>query len=135
MKEGRKTMHFCTSTMKFLKNDWFWQKTDMLVARKTSKDLVNVYSHIDRFFDDHLRDWTNVVGVARNCPDPWPPVLAPVWVSAWRNEDEAAMFLGNLYCRKAIVRPEVWWSFSDTVLPGRPRRYIVQHHMMTPHSK
>ena len=127
-------MHYCTSTMKMLSTDWFTIKTNANIRRMSVRDLTIAYQHIDRFFEAHLKDWTNPVGVARNCPSPWPPALAPVWHAAGMDEQEAAMFLGNLYCRHAIARPELWWSFSDTVIPGRPRRYIVQHHLIKPHT-
>lgn len=118
-----------------LKTDWFPQKTNVRIGNMSQTDLSNIYAHIDQFFNDHLRDPANFVGVARNCPHPWPPVLVPIWLATGRDEEEAAMLLGNLYCRHAIARPEVWWSFSDTVIPGRPRRYVVHHHLAAPYQR
>jgi hypothetical protein len=121
--------HFCTSKMEFLRTDWFPSKTNALIKHMRPRDLTAVHVYIDQFFEAHVQDSANEVGVAKNCPDPWPSVLAPIWIAADMDEERAGMFLGNLYCRHAIQRPEEWWSFPDAVLPWKPRKYVVKHHL------
>jgi hypothetical protein len=90
-------------------------------------DLPIINAHIATFFDAHVRDQNQRVCVPLNCQDPWPPALVPVWLACGRDEEAAAMLLGNLYCRYAIRRPEWWWcaSLSFTKrLKGEPARII-----------
>jgi hypothetical protein len=116
--------------MSFLQTDWFPSKTNALLKGMTAQEQADIHNHIDQFFDAHTQDVKNQVGVAKNCPNPWPAVLTPIWIAAGMDEERAAMLLGNIYCRHAINRPEEWWSFPDAVLEWKPRRYVVRHHLM-----
>jgi hypothetical protein len=124
-------MHFCSSTLKCLTTDWFASKTNARLRHFQPGDLQIVYNHIGQFFDAHLHDPINKVSVPLNCPHPWPSVLAPVWLACGHDEEEGAKFLGNLYCRYAIVRSELWWSFPYAVLDWKPRLYVVDQHLRT----
>jgi hypothetical protein len=122
-------MLFDTSTMKHLKTDWFSSKTNARIRLFQPGDLQVVYSHIGPFFDAHVQDAANRVSVPLNCPHPWPSALAPVWLACGHDQEEAAMLLGNLYCRYAIQRPEMWWSSPYAALKWKPRLYVVHQHI------
>lgn len=106
--------------------DWFPILTNVHLQQISPQDQQMVDQHIGQFFDAHIADRSQKVSVPINCPHPWPSVLTPVWLACNRDEEEAAKFLGNLYCRYAIKRPELWMSFPDAVLSWKPRRYVVQ---------
>jgi hypothetical protein len=122
--------HFCSSKFKLLRTDWCPQLTNAHIRKFKPGDLNMIDQHIGQFFDAHLADPSNRVSVPLNCPNPWPSVLAPVWLACNRDEEEAAKFLGNLYCRYAIKRPELWWSFPYAVIEWKPRLYVVHHHLI-----
>jgi hypothetical protein len=111
------------SKFAFLTTDWFPKKTNLLLGRMTATEYKMVDDQIAQFFDAHLRDQSKV-SVPINCPHPWPTALVPVWIAANRDEQEAAMLLGNLYCRHAIKRPEIWISVPYAVLDWKPRLYV-----------
>jgi hypothetical protein len=97
--------------------EWRVRRTDFKPVVTNSQlknmgamDLQIVNAHIATYFDAHARDHSQRVCVPLNCPNPWPPALVPVWLACGRDEEAAAMLLGNLYCRYAIKRPEWWWS-------------------------
>jgi len=117
--------HFCTSSGTLLTTDWFEPVTNAHLRQVTPIALRDVYAHLCQFFDRHVADRTFRVSVPHNCPSPWPPVLAPLWLACGCDEEEAAKLLGDLYCRYAIARPELWMSFPDAVLEWKPRRYTV----------
>jgi len=117
-------MHFDMSKLNWLRTDWFAHVTNAHLRHVTPIELRDINSHIDQFFDAHVRITHERVSVPINCPGHWPAVLAPVWIACGRNDEEAAMFLGNLYCRRAIARPEVWLSFNYAVIPWHPRLYV-----------
>jgi len=126
--------HFCTSAIGYLSTDWFSRWTNARIRNMHAmypSHLPLVFGHIGQFFDDHVNDPNNKVFVATNCPSPWPSVLDPVYDAVGQQYDDAAMFLGNLYCRYAILRPETWWSFPNALLPHKPRTYVAHIHLHT----
>jgi hypothetical protein len=114
---------FDVPQMKWLRTDWFSSKTDAQIRALRGNDLQLINAHINIFFDAHIINRSNRICVPINCPNPWPPALASVWHAAGMDEEEAAMFLGNLYCRVAIKRPEKWWTAPIPYLEGAPRQY------------
>jgi hypothetical protein len=103
--------------------------TNIHIRHLGPRNLSAVYQYIGQFFDAHILDPANRVSVPINCPNPWPPVLGPLWLVCGQDDEEAAKFLGNLYCRYAIQRPELWWSFPYAVLDWKPRLYVVNSHL------
>ncbi len=128
--------HYCTSKMQWLHTDWFHTLTQsqLQALQSYGGNVVAIYAHIDQFFDAHIKNQTNRVCVTINCPNPWPPVLGPVWLASSRDETRAAMFLGNLYCRAAIRRPEVWLSAPYPIFKGRPNpnKWTPRHYFLGP---
>lgn len=56
--------------------------------------------------------------------DQQPRRVARIERACSEDEDEAAMLVGNLYCRVAIGRPEIWWSCNAAELDHHPRKYV-----------
>lgn len=117
-------MHFDTPSMKWLRTDWFPEKTNRQLRQFRPGEKRNIREYIDSFFDMHMADPRNQVGVLLNCPHPWARVLIPIWRVCNENEEEAAMLLGNIFCRVAILRSDDWWSHSDTRFKHKPRMYV-----------
>jgi len=117
--------HYDMSQGQLITTDWFPRTTDGQLRAIKPRELKAIYCYIGQFFDAQIADRTAKVCVPFNCPDPWPSVLAPIWIAAGRNEEAAAMLLGNLYCRHAITRPELWASSPLALLKWKPRHYIV----------
>jgi hypothetical protein len=92
----------------------------------------DIVAEINTPFDRHLKDRGYRVVVTENYPDPWPAVLWPLYPAAG-GKDPAAMFLGCLFCRVAIARPELWICAPLPIYTNRPpekshpRRYMVWH--------
>jgi hypothetical protein len=118
--------------MEWLKTDWFHTTTEAYIRalHRQGGQLQPIYDHINTFFDAHVINRANDVCVTINCPNPWPPVLGSVWHAAGEDEDRAAMFLGNLYCRVAIARPDKWWSAPIPYLKATPRHYVLASDMI-----
>jgi hypothetical protein len=127
--------HFCATTMKVLKTDWFPSLTDAQIRALPyhGGNLAAINAFINAFFDAHVahpirREDDCRVCVPLNCPDPWPMILTPVWLASNQAQDQAAMFLGNLFCRVAIARKEMWVSTPYPIFTHRdvtPRRYAL----------
>jgi hypothetical protein len=122
-------MLFDVVAMRCVTTDWFAPKTNARLSHFRPGDLPMVYKYIGQFFDAHVRDARNKVSVPINCPHPWPPMLEPIWLACGHNEEQGAMLLGNLYCRYAIQRPELWWTVSNAILDWKPRLYVVDQHL------
>jgi hypothetical protein len=129
--------------MKLLRTDWFSVATDAKIRalRYHGGNLQAINAHINTFFDAHVINPVNRVCVTLNCQNPWPAVLVPVWDAAGNDEVEAALFLGGLYCRVAIARPEAWTSVPYPIFQSRadpnaraPRRYVLSRDMVEPRS-
>lgn len=124
--------HFDTSTMRWMTTDWFPSKTNQQIARLTPTELRDALDCIEGRFEAHVADPRLPVGVALNFPGEWPPDLEPLWSKCCLGlEDEAAMLAGNLYCRVAIRRKEKWWSFPDTRLSHKPRKYLLDTDLLS----
>jgi hypothetical protein len=100
------TAEICNRT-----TDWRPQLTTALLRTIPPSDRLMVDAYIKTFFDAHVIDHSQRVNVTLNCPDPWPPMLEPLWI-ATHDKAQAAMLLGNLYCRHAIKRSELWFCAS-----------------------
>jgi hypothetical protein len=134
---------FCTSLIKYLETDWFSEKTDARMKAFAPGDYDMVDEYIKQFFDAHAIQGPMMrVCVPINCPHPWPTALVPVWIACNYDEEDAAMFLGGLYCRHAIKRPELWWTaplpFTKRLSEGGeriigPARHYVMQPMHPPH--
>jgi hypothetical protein len=128
--------HFCTTKLKWLRTDWHSDLTDAQIRalQHHGGNIQDVYAHIDTFFDAYLINRINRVCVTINCQNPWPAVLAPLWLASGQDEEAAAMFLGNLYCRRAINRSEPWWSSPHPVFKNRPnpRTWTPRHYFIGP---
>jgi hypothetical protein len=114
--------------MSMLNDCWrFGPKTNQQCARVTPGQLQAALDFIDTFFAAHIADPSQSVGVAFNCPGSWEDTpLEPLYAIACAgDEDEAAMLVGNLYCRVAIRRSELWWSFNAAELDHHPRKYVT----------
>jgi hypothetical protein len=108
---------------KEIREDWYPNITDVHIRslRQCGGDLQAVYRHINGFFNAHLMDTDrNEICVTINCRNPWPQVLDDLYVACGNDEDEAAMFLGGLFCRVAIKRPDWWWCSPLPVFKNRP---------------
>jgi hypothetical protein len=135
--------HFCSTKMKLLRTDWFPAATDAKIRalRHYGGNLQAINAHINTFFDAHVINPVNRVCVTLNCQNPWPAVLVPLWDASGNDEGEAALFLGGLYCRVAIARPEAWTSVPYPIFHNRadpnkwaPRRYVLGQDMVEPRS-
>jgi hypothetical protein len=98
---------FDASSMSMLRDCWrFGQKTNQQCARISPSELQAALDYIDTFFSAHIADPRQSVGIAFNCSGSWEGTpLQPLYeVACSGDEDEAAMLVGNLYCRVAIRR-------------------------------
>jgi hypothetical protein len=122
--------------MKWLRTDWFSQGTDARIRalRHHGGNLQLIETHINKFFDAHVINRSNRVCVTVNCQNPWPAVLSPLWHASGDDEEEAAKFLGNLYCRVAIKRPEKWLSAPYPIFKQRrdPHKWAPRHYFLGP---
>jgi hypothetical protein len=120
-------------TGKWLSTDWFPTRTNAALKNMTPIQIHDVHVYIEIFFNIGVRprppDGFKVC-VPINCPNPWPQVLDPVY-NAVGNYEDAAKFLGNLYCRVGIRRNDAWIS-SPLPWPGlkhKPRVYVPFHNI------
>lgn len=128
---------YCTTKMKTLRIDWYWRSTNAMLHafHRLGGNLPAVNGHINIFFDRFVASpvEANRVCVPLNCPDPWPPVLDLLFDAAGRNQEQAALFLGGLYCRVAIQRPEEWYAspfhLRNRLNPYKwsPRHYFIRY--------
>jgi hypothetical protein len=102
-------MVFDVPQWKILRTEWKPDFTRALLKRFKRGDLETINDYLRVFFDRHARREIERVCVPLNCPDPWPPPLAPIWLACDHDKTTGALLLGNLYCRYAIKRPEWFW--------------------------
>jgi hypothetical protein len=122
--------------MDFLKTDWFPDLTNAQIStlHRYGGNVMDVYTHINTFFDAHAINRINRVCVTLNCQNPWPVVLGPLFDASGCDEERAALFLGNLFCRVAINRPEVWMSAPYPIFRQRrdPHKWAPRHYFFAP---
>jgi hypothetical protein len=116
--------------------DWHPRSTDAKIKAllKQGGSLQQVNDYINTFFDARLKKQIEHVCVTINCPDPWPPVLAQVWHASGMDVEEAALFMGGLYCRVANARTEAWISAPLPLFFNRadPRKWKPRHYIPWP---
>ena len=91
---------------------------------------------IDGFFDQHVANPRFVVGVPFNLPGVWPPEVEPLYDACVRIYgptnafDQAKLFAGNVYCRVAIARSDIWSTTRTPPFPrsSAPRFYVLHRH-------
>jgi len=117
---------FDVPTMQELRTDWYPDKTNRTIARLKPAELAEIKRLINLRFDEHLANPDrNKVSVPINFPNPWPPCFAALWLACGKDEEQAAMILGNLFCRVAIERSEWWWYGNAPVPSWHPRMFRI----------
>jgi hypothetical protein len=127
---------YCTTTNRYLRTDWHSSWTDLRIREllRQGGSLQPIEAHINTFFDAHIINPINRVCVTLNCQNPWPAVLVPVWHACGMSEEDAALFLGALFCRVAIKRPkeEDWWTSPLPIFRNRadPYKWTPRHYVL-----